>query len=103
MGVFTDIIDKRKSYYYGGFVKEGKNKGKHKFTVGNKNKRVKYFTDYDEGKKWEAGERKIKFDLDKPKGKKFPKSELNKAAQFFFKKNYDDLNQKQKRKKFLKE
>ena len=91
----------RRSYYYGGLVKQGKNKGKHKFTVGNKNKRTKYFTDYDEGKKWEAGERKIKFDLDKPKGKKFPKSELNKAAQFLFKKNYDDLvDQKQKSKAY---
>ena len=100
MGVFTDIIDKRKSYYYGGFVREGKNKGKHKFTVGNKNKRTKYFTDYEKGKKWEAGERKIKYDLDKPKGKKFPKSELNKAAQFFFKKDYDKLDQKQKSKAY---
>ena len=88
------------NYFYGGLVKEGKNKGKHKFTVGSKPKRVKYFTDYEEGKKWEAGERKIKYDLDKPKGKKFPKTELNKSANFLFQKNYDDLDQKQKSKAY---
>jgi len=97
---FISILEKiRPGYAYGGKIKTGPQKGKHKFMIGKNPQRVKYFDDYDDGKEWEKSNRKRK-GYEKPKGKTFRKSELNKASQYFFKKDYDKLNAKQKRKAY---
>ena len=84
---------------YGGIIKQGPQKGKHKFMVGKNPQRVEYFDDYDDGKEWEQSNRQRK-GYEKPKGKTLQKSELNKASQYFFKKDYDKLDAKQKRKAY---
>ena len=85
---------------YGGIIKQGPQKGKHKFMVGKNPQRVEYFDDYDDGKEWEQSNRQRK-GYEKPKGKTLQKSELNKASQYFFQKDYDELTDpKQKRKAY---
>jgi hypothetical protein len=91
--------DDRVERAYGGIIKQGPQKGKHKFMVGKNPQRVEYFDDYDDGKEWEKSNRQRK-GYEKPKGKTLQKSELNKASQYFFKKNYDKLDAKQKRKAY---
>ena len=85
---------------YGGIIKQGPQKDKHKFMVGKNPQRIEYFDDYDDGKEWEKSNRQRK-GYEKPKGKTLRKSELNKASQYFFQKNYDELtDSKQKRKAY---
>ena len=91
---------KRNPRAYGGIIKQGPQKGKHKFMVGKNPQRIEYFDDYDDGKEWEKSNRKRK-GFEKPKGKTLRKSELNKASQYFFQKDYDELTDpKQKSKAY---
>ena len=85
-----DDFMKRNPMAYGGQLTTGPNKGKHKFTVGKNKENVGYFDTIEEGEEWEKKTR-TKKGYDKPKGKKIPKSELNKGAQYFYGVNYDDL------------
>ena len=103
MSEFESILERiRPGYVYGGKIKQGPQKGKYRFYVGRSpNIRNFYADTIEEGKAWEAKTRKRNI---LQRGKKFgstvPKSELNKAAQFFFKKDYDKLDTKQKKKTY---
>ena len=85
-----DDFMKRNPMAYGGKLTTGPNKGKHKFTVGKNKENVGYFDTIEEGEEWEKKTR-TKKGYDKPKGKKIPKSELNKGAQYFYGVDYDNL------------
>ena len=85
-----DDFNKRNPMAYGGQLTTGPNKGKHKFTVGKNKENVGYFDTIEEGEEWEKKTR-TKQGYDKPKGKKIPKSELNKGAQYFYGVDYDNL------------
>ena len=101
MTEFISILERiRPGYAFGGKIKQGPQKGKYKFTVGRTpNVKTFYADSMEEGRAWEAKTRQRKI---LRRGKKFgstvPRSELNKAAQFFFKKNYDKLDTKQQKK-----
>ena len=87
--MYKDFMD-RNPMAYGGQLTTGPNKGKHKFTVGKNKENVGYFDTIEEGEEWEKKTR-TKKGYDKPKGKKIPKSELNKGAQYFYGVDYDNL------------
>ena len=91
----------RQGYSKGGkAIKTGPNKGLIKFTVGRNPERVRYFKKQEDGEAWVKKNRKRK-GYEKPKGKTLRKSELNKASQYFFQKDYDELTDpKQKRKAY---
>ena len=91
----------RQGYKKGGkIMKIGPNKGMYKFIVGRNPERVRYFKKKEDGEAWVKKNRKRK-GYEKPKGKTLRKSELNKASQYFFQKDYDDLTDpKQKRKAY---
>ena len=101
MSEFESIIGRlRKGYAFGGKITQGKYKGKYKFTVGRSpNVKVFYANSMDEGRAWEdkTRERKIL-----RRGKKFGSTvtttEKNKAAQYLYKKNYNQLDRKQQKK-----
>tara|TARA_R100000664_G_scaffold1667_1_gene4369 strand:+ start:993 stop:2936 length:1944 start_codon:yes stop_codon:yes gene_type:complete len=103
MSEFISILERiRPGYAFGGKIKQGPKTGKYKFTVGRPpNRKVFYADTMEEGRAWEAKTRQRKI---LQRGKKFgstiTKSELNKAAQFFFKKDYDKLDVKQKKKAY---
>ena len=100
MSEFESIIGRlRKGYAFGGKITQGKYKGKYKFTVGRSpNVKVFYANSMDEGRAWEdkTRERKIL-----RRGKKFGSTvtttEKNKAAQYLYKKNYNQLDRKQQK------
>ena len=90
----------RQGYKKGGkIIKQGPQKGMYKFTVGRNPERVRYFKKPEDGEAWVKTNRKRK-GYEKPKGKTLRKSELNKSSQYFFKKDYDELDAKQKRKAY---
>ena len=102
MSEFTSILERiRPGYVYGGKIKQGPQKGKHRFHVGRSpNIRNFYADTIEEGKAWEAKTRKRKI---LQRGKKFgstvSKAEKDKAARYLFKgKNYNELNAKQQKK-----
>ncbi len=103
MSEFISILERiRPGYAYGGKIKQGPNKGKYRFMVGRAPNVKNFYADtIEEGRAWEAKTRQRKI---LQRGKKFgstvSKSELNKAAQFFFKKDYDKLDVKQKKKTY---
>ena len=91
----------RQGYAYGGKIKQGPQKGKHRFFVGRSPNIKNFYADtIEEGKAWEKKTR-LRQRTDKPFGKALRKSELNKASQYFFQKDYDELTDpKQKRKAY---
>ena len=102
MSEFISILERiRPGYAFGGKIKQGPETGKYKFTVGRTpNRKVFYADTMEEGRAWEAKTRQRKI---LQRGKKFgstiTRSELNKAARYFFKgKNYNELNAKQQKK-----
>ena len=104
MSEFVSILERiRPGYAFGGKIKQGPKTGKYKFTVGRApNRKVFYADTMEEGRAWEAKTRQRKI---LQRGKKFgstiTRSELNKAARYFFKgKNYNELNAKQQKKAY---
>ena len=90
MQAINDFM-RRNPRAYGGLIKQGPQKGKHRFFVGRPpNVRNFYADTIEEGKAWEKKTR-TKKGYDKPFGKTIPKSELNKGAQYFFEEDFDDL------------
>ena len=102
--LFESILEEklRPGYAFGGKITQGKYKGKYKFTVGRTpNVKTFYANNMEEGRAWEAKTRQRKI---LQRGKKFGSTvtttEKNKAAQFLFKKNYNELNAKQQKKAY---
>lgn len=83
--------------YAGNKLKTGPNKGKYVYVIGRgENYRTFYADSPEQGEAW-VRENRLRSGWEKPQGKTLSKTELNKASQYFFQKNYDQLNADEKR------